>query len=238
MDLPLELRLRIAEYALAKNQPLGFYWLAYQEDKKIGTLKDLDKLNSLSRVSRQLYSEVSNIVLKVNEFEFAEHAFGSEYHDATSEDDHDDERLFRAFNTCKAIDVFLRHVPASCRKHMGMIIFNSAIPFREHAQTECFRLLAKLDGQYPLAHVKAEIYDWSVSTWKRKGKWMIDSWDRRAFMNAGRQYQATLSAPEFATHNRRWRMFPTRHGMYKGPLEDLLDGEDKQMVQRWFTNGI
>lgn len=66
MDLPVELRIEIAKYALTSERPLRFTWLAYTPDKRIATFKGLEKLTALTRVSKQVRAETSKLVWSLN----------------------------------------------------------------------------------------------------------------------------------------------------------------------------
>jgi hypothetical protein len=70
MDLPLELRNIVARFALTNNEPLMFKWLLYTPAKKIGTLEGLDQLTTLTRVSKSLRRETTNLVWRLNGFYF------------------------------------------------------------------------------------------------------------------------------------------------------------------------
>jgi hypothetical protein len=79
MDLPAELRVMIAEYALSFDKGLEWHWTKGPTGKLIGKFRfpkdsvehhaDLDRVNQLS-LSRHLHQETAGIWLKVNELRF------------------------------------------------------------------------------------------------------------------------------------------------------------------------
>lgn len=79
MDLPPELRIEIAKYAMSGDEPLKWTYTTYNYYRKVGTFKCLDQLTSLRRVSKQLYQETSGLAWKCNEYEFDGHNFGVAY---------------------------------------------------------------------------------------------------------------------------------------------------------------
>ncbi|KAF2634516.1 hypothetical protein P280DRAFT_554524 [Massarina eburnea CBS 473.64] len=69
MDLPVELRLMIAEYAATEEKGIFWKWTEQSNTRAVGTFVcrkgDTEyPPNALSRVSRQLYDEVNGMTLK------------------------------------------------------------------------------------------------------------------------------------------------------------------------------
>jgi hypothetical protein len=70
INLPLELRLIVARYALTADDPLDLKWLQYLPTKKLGTFKKLDQLTTLTRASKNIYNETLDLVWRLNSFDF------------------------------------------------------------------------------------------------------------------------------------------------------------------------
>ncbi|KAF2027184.1 hypothetical protein EK21DRAFT_115077 [Setomelanomma holmii] len=80
MDLPVELRLLVAEYVLQNHETLLWFWgRSVRTGVYKGTFKKLDTLTAITRVSRQLYAETKNLVRNLNTFEFCEWMLGAIY---------------------------------------------------------------------------------------------------------------------------------------------------------------
>lgn len=78
MDLPVELRLIIAKYALLVPNGLGWRWLNYRKGPCVATLirsdlfakDDLDTINALARTCKTLSEKCRGLVLQVNVVNF------------------------------------------------------------------------------------------------------------------------------------------------------------------------
>lgn len=239
MDLPIELRLRIVEYALATSQPLYWTWLTYTPSLKFGTFKHLSSLAAISRVSRQLHAETRSVVWQVNRFEFVESCFGIGYHATILDTRLTDQLSSLHFSgLLKACRVFLQNAPAGCFKHKHAIItLRCTFPLGVAAQTKCFKALDKLCAMYPVAQFKLEVYHWYLTTPVRDGSCDPLVWDTSTFVNKGRDLQAAVSACGFGSRQRGWRLFPGFNGDPK-VLEEDLSGEELDMALRWFEDGL
>jgi hypothetical protein len=80
MDLPAELRLLIAEYALVAEEPLAWHWVEWTPTYKSVTFMNINNHNGLTRVSRQLRAELRPAFWKVNTFEFDEAMLSRPHH--------------------------------------------------------------------------------------------------------------------------------------------------------------
>lgn len=72
MELPAELRLRIAEYTLSADDPLEWHWINFDFTNRTGTFLGLEELTALCRTSHQVRNELDLLVWKVNTFKFHE----------------------------------------------------------------------------------------------------------------------------------------------------------------------
>jgi hypothetical protein len=70
MDLPVEIRLQVAEYVLRNDAPLEWAWADEKNSKHVGKIRGVRSVNPLGLVSRQLYADTWGVFWKVNTFSF------------------------------------------------------------------------------------------------------------------------------------------------------------------------
>ncbi len=73
MDLPVEIRLMIARYAVKADKDMNFHWLYYCPTKRRATFEDLERLTALTRTCEQIRTEISSMAWETNTFHFHEH---------------------------------------------------------------------------------------------------------------------------------------------------------------------
>jgi hypothetical protein len=71
MDLPVELRLQISEYAFFDPAFfLKWKWTTFNNNKCVGTFSDINSITPLRLVSHQLHFETSGLIWKLDTFTF------------------------------------------------------------------------------------------------------------------------------------------------------------------------
>jgi hypothetical protein len=228
MKLPVELRIMIAEYALAYNGGLDWYWKE-KDGTRIGRLKpaycfkrnpeDFCPTQVLC-LSRQLYEETSQIWLKVNTLNF---------------DGDEDKLIFNAqtYDSVfgEAIDnfeFFLRHLsPEQVAKIQTVAIQGMNVTESPNTVQRIFSLTS-MDICYDVQvidtrwHYTADITD------------TVDC--ASEFMEKGGEIQAWLQCN---IKDRGWRVYPyCRGGKDKYSLRYHLSAVDFQIARDYIRNGI
>jgi hypothetical protein len=241
IDLPVELRLRIAEYALAQDEPLRWYWSTYQSDKKVGSFQGIEELTALSRVSQQLYSETANIVWKVNTVAFQYTCLGDAFHAAFWS-------LPSFMRTIRkeTLDVsmsyrfFLSKVPDIIRKNLKTAIFCILLPPITDDIAFHLHFLSGLAKLTPYMRIVIQATNWSVHQATLVGsKHTITTSYAHVddFWRTGLDLELFMHSFAPKGDPRNWLLYPTCHGdlsVLKGYLkEDLL-----HRALGWHAHGI
>ncbi|KAH7066547.1 hypothetical protein FB567DRAFT_599698 [Paraphoma chrysanthemicola] len=79
MFLPIEIRIMIAKYVVTSPDVLYFQWTTWENHRRAATFEQIKQLSALSQVNRQLHTETSSLVWKMNEFQIQEAYFGTAY---------------------------------------------------------------------------------------------------------------------------------------------------------------
>jgi hypothetical protein len=131
MELPAELRIMIAKYALYLPGGLSWLWTNYRKGPRVATLvnphsaystdgRKLEKVNALARVCKVLYAETKGLVLNLNVIRFSlydSHSLRPPrrcYRDSDGSDHN-----LRAFG--EALDFIRRFIPRSMRPKFGRV---------------------------------------------------------------------------------------------------------------------
>ncbi|KAH7392432.1 hypothetical protein DE146DRAFT_758153 [Phaeosphaeria sp. MPI-PUGE-AT-0046c] len=240
MDLPIELRLRIAEFALASEEPLEWYWSTYEDDKRVGSFKDLDRVTGLARACRQLYTDISSFVWKVNVLRFGKYCLGEACYDSRLglAGNHDKVETSRFLYVYEASHFFLRNISSTCLKQVRGLTFKVGMPYEEPLTSEVFQSIARISKMIPSAKIRLEVINWfHMGKMQLHRQWALPSKSTLRFMTRARQIEASLAAIDFQTEKRNWRIYPnsiTRPEF----LEDELEGDELQTALRWCTEGI
>tara|TARA_R110002003_G_scaffold37_18_gene2246 strand:+ start:27074 stop:27748 length:675 start_codon:yes stop_codon:yes gene_type:complete len=151
MDLPTEIRLQIAQYALNAEQPLSWRWIDRRRSRT-GTFEDIDKCTGLCRVSRQMYAETSTLVWEVNTFEFDGAWLGVQStHPANTP------RSFTGI--MQAYGFFIRHAGHNVIHAIRSVLFRFDL-FGTVAQI--MRFVQSSADHLPRAHLTAVIENWYI----------------------------------------------------------------------------
>jgi hypothetical protein len=79
MDIPAELRIMVAKYALRRPRAFSWIWTNYRKGPRVATLRagskydlaaKLEDVNAIARTCKQLYQETQGLVLYVNIIKF------------------------------------------------------------------------------------------------------------------------------------------------------------------------
>ncbi|KAF2120414.1 hypothetical protein BDV96DRAFT_641095 [Lophiotrema nucula] len=213
MDLSTELRLKIAEYALAYDDGLHAYPVSksalYYRTKRpiLGTEhmtnNDSPRYNALSFTCRQLWNETQDLPYQVNAITFRS------------------QLLYLMF--------FLKRAPAHVLQKMQHIKIVFHLLHMKYGGFEHFtKGLTELLKKIPHVQVQLITVNWDSS------KLLVQDW-----VDMGKEIEERTRILDSAGGVRRWRLFP--NPVNESRLQffrDVLDKDQLQKVLEWIKNGI
>ncbi|KAJ8110390.1 hypothetical protein OPT61_g6759 [Boeremia exigua] len=200
MDLPTELRLMIAQYALQADNALEFCWLDHSPILRRATFAGLEKLNALTRTSKQIYSELGSMVWDINTFGFEVHNINhylGRTHPLKSVSEY--ELVF------EAIRFLVGNGKGQMLKSISVTLSISGLRLTPNSSTSDFPGIPSLTRMIP--HAQWRIFDdeWPVLGSRKP---LTQSQGVR-FKNHGRNLVARLLLNDHAASTtRNWRIFP------------------------------
>lgn len=234
MDLPVELRLSIAEYALTADGLLRWTWLSQSEDGKLsGTFDGLEELTSLSRVSRQLRAETLTLVWKINTLIFED----PRYHLYPDED------ITSPFENglaaiSKAVDLVVCHEQQDCANNVREAIFKLAasdeFDFVDYSTVSSLAELAEYFHNARI-EIRDDVWDIYITNTLKTSRRQREI-DR--FMSRGHNIQTMLSTCGLDSPWRSWRIMPNLRGDGEERLRRHLSTPELERVLDWITNGL
>jgi hypothetical protein len=233
MDLPIELRLQIAEYALSKETPLTWIWGFFDptSKKKLGTFDGLQELTSLARVSRQLHSELSGYVWRLNEFSFHAKPYVGDSNGSRRRN----VRLMHVY--------FVRNFPTTHLGDLRLITLNMNATKDSWTKSVFLQSLPSLARGTPNARVRIWLDDWNIYDKRLIGAYSSDvpsgAIDLKIdkFMSQGREWEHLLSAPGLEATKRNWRIYPGQYNDFS-MLKDHLERANLQVALEWRDKGV
>lgn len=229
MDLPVELRIMIADYALSYDDGLLWSWTVRPDGTRVGRFSDgycsletsgpsyiLDALC----LSRQLRRETANIMLKVNDIHFRT---------SMDIDFEEDGAVSKAVNnTVDDLDFFLSHVETSIIPSLAV---NLNILMVGHRDIPVLQRLHKLiqdkDG------LKLKVFDlgWGVTKHTQSCA--------QRFIQCGLRLQAKMDDPRLVDLGRMWRVFPfNTTDKDLSALRAHLSEDHYQLALEWINIGV
>jgi hypothetical protein len=222
MDLPVELRVHIAEYAM--HNPNGLKWVHIQPDvdeerwvQGFNMLMDCFESPygsdaSLTVVSKQLREETKGLLFKVNTLTFSRARY-----------------LFFRSKVSAAVLDSIRYLRISVSTNPGLIEV-------KHPGLKVMLRWIDEASEIPVnTSVSVELTDWCLSVY---GK----SKATNAFVDQGHSICARLQDLRRCLPRRLVRVWPSlwlmSSGFAKGYFENYLSSEDQQLALDWINNGI
>lgn len=188
MDLPTELRLRIAEYTLAEDRPFYWAWNMWSlPGSRWGRFSPrVEKTVGLCRVSRQLHKELSPLFFKVNTFRFE----GTLVQDCVL-----------------AYQTMARSLPTHQLRGLN-ISFVVSYDHSPGGIRDLYREINQIAALKELAptHLKVEFCKWTLDDEVIK------------FLSWGRAIVEQLAGIDLCAADRNWRFFPLDIGSWKKDL--------------------
>jgi len=228
MDLPTELRLYIAEYALVSQKPLTWYWSEYTKTNKTGSFHNIERVTALTRVCRQLYAETTGIVWKVNELQFQPRQSRRSFW--AIEDQNGNENFLLATST--ALLLFLQRVGPSVSTRLPSVVFGlwKSLLF---LKKEDFAVMDTIAELLPPRSLKLHFRYWGVRDPEHDVGDFVH-W----FMIAGRDIGGLLARLDLKPVERKWRIFPNLEDSNKKHLEENLSTDMFQLALEWIEHGL
>jgi hypothetical protein len=231
MDLPVELRIKIAKYALTSEHSLPFRWVQNSASDWVGTFYGLDKLTAFTRVSTQAYGEFKDLVWVVNEFMF-DPAYLLRLETLEGNWVFDDLKLIGEAFTLFSRNVRYTnrfpvtvHLTVTCHEGTGRTLRN----LQSIDQT-----VSHLIKQAP--QVRCKIYDaaWTVRTFGlQRDRYAVDEFD-----TVGKCLVACLAQLDASGTVRKWKLHPE---LLEYELEDVRQALISAGVEdgdKWIDEGI
>ncbi|KAH6643534.1 hypothetical protein C7974DRAFT_407272 [Boeremia exigua] len=230
MDLPIELRVEIARYALASDEPLSFQWSYGAEKELIGSFRGLEELTALTRVSKQLHTELANITWTVN----THFRFDSIASDEVQEDyDYDDVDVDQNnIMVDKALVYFSKVIVNACFSKTLFIIVKYYL--RHHREYKHFREhMSSLAKQLPM--VKWTVINglWNLTSECVKRTVLIAD-----FMSRGRQAASELAKLDADGIPRNWNLLPLIIGGHRTQIKQKLLAAGFEEAAEWMDRGV
>lgn len=226
MDLPTEIRVMIAKYALAYDDGLVWRWIEQPDGKCVGKFCDMntfiysDKLGAPIEVlclTRQLHQETMHLWPKMNELCFDGERYNLSDYQWTSSP-----------LNCAIADFtfYLDHANENITSQLNFTIICSAI---DCYPSEALKLLVLTQN---MPHLNLRVVDpgWSVVK-ATKGT-------AREFVKSGRIVVDFLRRDKFTGIRRTWRVFPKATGKAVEALRSHLSEEDYEFALDCVKNGV
>lgn len=215
MDLPTELRIIIAEFALTYDGGLEWFWTTPPNGTRLGRLKSVSssypitwgtQLNSLC-LSRQLRQETDGMLLEVNAVHFEKSVM----------DNYQVDRYSNAFDEITGdITLFLSRVEEGSVGKMSISMTIHRV--RELMEDKEYLELQVIDRS------------WNLSAPSRLSA--------LAFLGQGSRLKAMLGHPSFAGLNKTWRLLSGCDEHFLEVFKFHLSEPDYQVALSYIQNGI
>ena len=224
MDLPTELRLHIAGYALVSQKPLTWYWSEYTETNKSGSFRHFKQTTALTRVCRQVRAETVGIVWKVNELHFQSQHFGPAYWELTGASS---VRLALVSSTIALLLFFQRVGPSVYTKLPSVIFGLWTSPV--HFDIESFNVLDSVAKLLPPGSLKLQYCGWGVFNVKEDTvAEFID-----LFVATGRELRLAFETIGLELAGRNWRVVSAMRESDKKMFRDNMTPEMHREALEW-----
>ncbi|KAF2107654.1 hypothetical protein BDV96DRAFT_606221 [Lophiotrema nucula] len=209
MSLPIELRLRIAEYALSYRWPLRWEYVTYESNRVAGrfyTIEiDGEDINPLSLTCWQLYKETKYVHFKVNTLKFSTTL-------GTPTD------AYRLFARLASPDVMC----ATRAVWMAAIIVRDEL-----------REIHEIAQQTPKIRFIVSPCDWNLSMPRSHEARGI-----RKFTTRGHELQKLLRCAPYHSIDRKWKLMPDVSVELEYGYSHYVSEEEASLAENWVENGL
>jgi len=258
MELPAELRIMTARYALHEPDGLAWVWTTYRKVRRVATLrtngasggrKTLQDINALARTCKTLYEETRGLILEVSIIEIRPYDMHSVPAPRNWCQSSDESHWFLRAAT-EALTSLHRLAPLQLRLNIQQVQlhcdyfvnFNYHLTHFKHT-VESFRHL-QLDFIWPFWQLEAlsafEVQE--LIEMEEASEPYISEYDQmrqrlETSLATGRDVNDFVSKVNDV--ERTWRIFPTpmdRHDMAK--ILGFLTENEQRLVQQWEVDGI
>jgi hypothetical protein len=225
MDLPVEIRLQVAEYVLRNDAPLEWAWADEKNSKHVGKIRGVRSVNPFGLVSRQLYADTWGVFWEVNTFSFNVCHVWLLYYDGRA-----------PFTETYA--VFLRNIGMKAAMLLRSIIFSIDLVVNTTSDLESFLdWFIPLAKQTPAAQVQLRDGAWYAwgNPFDAAGDIGFD------FMNKGYKLQSALAQLGYEKREaRNWIIVPKGGLTTSEPdwATDVSDEAKLATLMGWLSNGL
>jgi len=195
MELPTELRLMIAEYALASEEGLFWYWKAKYYAKRVGAFIDrqtYDRDHHITRLclSRQLRQETSNLWTRVNTVHFD-----------GSQDAYTSSRT-SAMSAVEDYEYFIRHHTKRTLSRIPTVVINVCMyNYNNAAMRKLYKVTQH--GQHPEIRVIEFSFGSTLEVGSEKDR-------AQSFWKRLQEVKVSIGESESLFPKRIWKIYPSR----------------------------
>jgi len=232
MDLPVELRLYIAEYVMAGNQSLKWHWPTYTPSTRVGSFKRIDDLTVLSRVSRQLHSETSGLVWKMNAVSFTGSHFGEQYRVVKASRGSESQAVLDAYR------YFMRIASGSILQRIKLTALTIDLRAFSIEERSMLEIVAEIAQGLPGMQVQIHDKGWGI---RKSLSRLFDIGDPagvHTYLEYGQDLKNQISPGAADGAHRNWRIYPDLNQEGREIIRSTLKGEALQEALDWETAGI
>lgn len=223
MDLPTELRLHVARYALAARSHRSPTWkwkkVFAPAGSRVGNFAKLEGVMALTLVSRQLHAELSPLLREANTFEFDQ--FVTDAVDVAS--------VWDAFS------LFARSTPYQQLSKMNIQfgIFDGISGEYEAHSTSALEMLRQIAQQFPATRIKIIDNRWHLNEVliKNRNRLVV-------FIEQKGLIDRNLVLHDLGESKRTWRIFPEIDHLDLGVIQEALRYEGLEIACDWIEKGI
>lgn len=233
MDLPIELRIHIAEFVLTPDTPLVFRWVSCQNGTLIGTFAGMEELTALTRVSKQLHAELADIALACNTtftFDF-DPSEGLPFMLTDNGDDNEE--------TLNSVLSFGRAKANTYRaRQITLLLLYDFVPDFGHRDLnyeleDLARTVTSVTRHMPKVQFKVFHYGWSIYRTSLKSIKDVDN-----FRKAGHKFAAALARCDASAAIRTWKIYPDHFEDERTEVKQALTAAGIEEAEKWIDEGL
>jgi hypothetical protein len=227
MDLPTELRLNIAKYALASGVSREWRWKCTSSEV-VGSFSDKDNSRALCQVSRQLHRELTFIYWNVNDFDFTGACMSRMC--ALPEPEGPEE----VRHNTGSYMFFLKHANTDILRALRYVTFRTTLWGTPFERVKALRYIDTLPKLASHVQIKVEDDYWSLIGFYSTEKVAISE-----FISKGRTRESELETAGLAERcKRQWRLFPFLTESDRSFFKDEASSADLATILKWADNGL
>jgi hypothetical protein len=231
MDLPVELRLHIAEYSLKTDVVLCWEWPEYKKTPNsstfVGKFAEPDHLRALCQVSCQLHRELASVVWKVNDFEFIKGVLGDWFGCLSFSE------VEKCMHLQEAHQFFAVQASTQTLQALRSVIVGLNYYGTTTERHELLNIMNAMAQVMP--HVRHQFQSWW--SWSLRFNEFNYEVGSQMFVEYGRSIISDLTSAGFKSE-RNWKIHPNLCEEDHEWLERRMDDRNAILALQWLQNGI